>query len=243
MRDARGIWLKRNLDYEIPSVKDLDDALDFTGELREAAKAKVGKFKTSRLFGSQLECSRVKVSDFLADEQYCFDVLKTALWVHFFPNGANHAPNITSVQYSDFAAFNTKSYPHNIRIFSGDDAFLTFSVQRLVRLVDPPTSDFTPPAGATFMAACTAIYQPKVIKQVFPDYPSAERAAGHTAHVVVYIVIAADGTVQNARVVFPTAPAFAAAALTAVRQWRYQPPDCNGTPAPMETYVSVYFVL
>ncbi|MGH9638791.1 MAG: energy transducer TonB [Candidatus Acidiferrales bacterium] len=252
-QNPSGIWLHRNLDYEIPSVKDLDDALSFSAKLRSNVKLHPAKFKTREVLSADLECSRTNINSYLPPgndfqqlvdltiEDFCFDPKQAELRVELFPKGANDAPNLTSVEYSDFAPFGTKEYPRTIRLSSQGDTFLTFSVRRIALLVDPPSSDFKPPADGMFMATCAAPEEPKIIKQALPVYPRDERLAGRNGHVVLYVMIAADGSVKNARVIFSAGPEFDAAALAAVRRWRYQPRSCNGKPTPIEIYVPVYF--
>lgn len=57
-----------------------------------------------------------------------------------------------------------------------------------------------------------------------PVYPAAAAAMGLTGRVVVEILVDETGAVREARVVESTSPLFEAAALTAVRRWRYSRP-------------------
>ncbi len=248
-----GIWQHRNLNYEIPSVVDLDDALGFTWELRYNATLRPGKLKAKRVSGANLKCSRVDVGMYVqqvgnsekvsesSERDFCFDSQEAELKAELYPKGRSRAPNLTAVEYSDFAPFGTKDYARTIRLSSGGKTFLTFSVNRIALLVHPPASDFTPPADGIFMATCAATEMPKLIKKVLPVYPPDEKSAGRNGHVVLYVMIAADGSVKNPRVIFSAGPEFDAAALAAVRQWRYQPRSCNGKPTSFETYITVYF--
>lgn len=241
VQDQSGLWLHRSLNYEVPSVKDLDDALDFSDSLLRDVQFKPGKLKVKNVSGALLDCSRVKLDDGIDDEDFCFDLQQSLLKIVLFPSGATAAPNITSIEYSDFEPFGTKLYPHTVRILSASETFLTFSVQRLALLVRPPASDFAVPAGAMFMAACASAEKVKLIKQALPQYPPDEKSNRRSAHLVLYVLIAPDGSVRNAKVIFPGAADFNSSALAAVRQWRYQPVSCGGTPASVEKYVPVYF--
>jgi TonB family protein len=254
VKTASGIWLHRSLNYEVPSVVDLDNAINFGEQLRRYAKLHPGKFKIRRALGTGVECSRVhtdgfvhQVDDFVhldaSDEDFCFSSGQPVLNTVLFPKGATLAPNLTSIEYSDFVPFGAKLYPHTIRLFSQNDPFLTLSVERLASLVQPRAADFAPPQDALFEATCTDPVKLKLLNQVLPVYPSGEAAAGHTARVILYVLIAADGSVKRAHVVFPAPPDFDAAALAAVRQWRFRPESCSGKPTALERYVIASFRL
>jgi TonB family protein len=255
VKTADGVWLHRSLDHEIPSVTDLDYALSPAEQLRSGAKLRPGKFVVRRVSGADLECSRAttdtsvqKLGDFArlndtSEDDFCFDPQQPILKAEVFPKGAAEAPNISSIEYSDFAPFGDKIFPRAIELTNGGNTFLTISVKRIAELVAPKAGEFAPPKDATFMATCAAPEGPKLIEHSLPAYPPLERAAQHTGHVVLYARIAPDGTVHDAKVVFPAAPDFDTAALAAVSKWRYRPATCSGKPTPEETYITVYFEL
>ena len=70
-------------------------------------------------------------------------------------------------------------------------------------------------------------------------YPPQARAAGVQGHVLVRYDVTAEGRVENARIE-SAAPAgyFEAAALDAVRSWRFRPPLERGKPAAAPNRVS-----
>jgi periplasmic protein TonB len=75
---------------------------------------------------------------------------------------------------------------------------------------------------------------PKPLKaNQIPQYPQQARAEGKTGAVVLEIVILADGTVGNVKVVRGEEP-FASAAVETVKTWRYEPARYKGLP------ISVY---
>jgi len=55
-----------------------------------------------------------------------------------------------------------------------------------------------------------------------------------------YIIIARDGTIQSLNVTSGH-PILAAAAVEAVKQWRYQPYILNGDPVEVDTFITVNF--
>ena len=57
---------------------------------------------------------------------------------------------------------------------------------------------------------------------------------------ILEITIAPDGTIREARIL-RSIPLLDQAALDAVRQWRYEPTQLNGTPVPVIMTVTVSF--
>ena len=82
-----------------------------------------------------------------------------------------------------------------------------------------------------------------VLKTVAPEYPFLARSAGKTGVVHVAVIIGVDGVVTEAKVVSSTDPIFDAAALDAVRQWRYKPAKKGGKPIAMAVTIPVVFQL
>src|SRR6266542_2670813 len=64
---------------------------------------------------------------------------------------------------------------------------------------------------------------PKLREFVEAPYPESEKAAGRTASVILQIAINDKGTVDDAAVVQSAGPAFDAAALLAVKKFRFEP--------------------
>jgi protein TonB len=107
-----------------------------------------------------------------------------------------------------------------------------------------PQSPLPPPApvapqrikqGGTIQAA-------KLDHQTQPLYPILAQQAGIQGVVVLHAVIDDDGNVSELQVVSGH-PLLVQAALTAVKQWRYQPTLLNGEPVEVETTITVSFVL
>ena len=81
---------------------------------------------------------------------------------------------------------------------------------------------------------------PRKTQHVLPQYPELARLAGIGGVVIVQCVIGADGRVVDARVIRGH-PLLDAAALEAVRQWRYEPTRLNGVTVPVVMTVTVTF--
>jgi TonB family protein len=88
------------------------------------------------------------------------------------------------------------------------------------------------------------VQRPKPVKTVRPQYPEAARQLDAEGSVVLQAVIGTDGSVlalQQSRGV--SNPDLIAAAMDAVRQWRYTPALLNGVPVEVATTITVDFHL
>ena len=83
---------------------------------------------------------------------------------------------------------------------------------------------------------------PRKIHDVAPTYPTIARTANVEGMVIIEAVIAADGTVRDARVL-RSVPLLDRAALDAVKQWRYAPTRLGGVAVPVIVTVTVHFRL
>jgi D-alanyl-D-alanine endopeptidase (penicillin-binding protein 7) len=123
----------------------------------------------------------------------------------------------------------------------------------------------TAPAGkVAIQDAVTAPAEPKLVHKVDPAYPAEAKKEGIQGLFVIDIVIGKDGAIKDARVAVsaPTmerlkeleakkgTPAalegdarLAAAALDAVKQWRYEPILMGGKPVEFKATVTVNFKL
>jgi RNA polymerase sigma factor (sigma-70 family) len=84
---------------------------------------------------------------------------------------------------------------------------------------------------------------PVPLKQPPAKYPPDLKQAGTDGQAVIEFVIRADGTVEGARAVNATDPAFAEAARTAVQQWQFKPGQRQGQPVAALMQVPMVFKL
>ena len=109
-----------------------------------------------------------------------------------------------------------------------------------------PDAPPAPPArrveSQTPMRVGGIIRQPQKIHHVAPVYPEIARSARVSGIVILEAVLAEDGTVRDVRVL-RSVPLLDAAALAAVREWRFTPTLLNGTPVAVVMTVTVAFNL
>jgi TonB family protein len=96
----------------------------------------------------------------------------------------------------------------------------------------------TPPSAPVRVGG--NIRTPQRIVDRAPVTPDVARQAGITGVVILEIVIAPDGTVQNAKILH-SIPLLDQAAIDTARQWRYEPTLLNGSPVPVIMTATVNF--
>jgi protein TonB len=85
-----------------------------------------------------------------------------------------------------------------------------------------------------------SVRPPVKLVDVPPVLPEMAVRANVRGIVIVEVTIDVDGTVKDARVL-RSIPMLDAAALEAVRQWRYEPTMIDGKPVPVIMTVTVAF--
>jgi periplasmic protein TonB len=106
----------------------------------------------------------------------------------------------------------------------------------------PSAAPPPPPRPAAPLRIGGNVMAAKIINQTRPIYPQIAKMAHVSGTVVLHAIIAEDGSIQQLSVI--SGPALLQqAALSAVRQWRYQPTTLNGQPVKVDTTISVVFDL
>ncbi|HEY6970264.1 MAG TPA: energy transducer TonB [Candidatus Angelobacter sp.] len=98
------------------------------------------------------------------------------------------------------------------------------------------------PAIIPFTGQQSWMREPELLRRVDPEYPSRARQAGIQGAVVVRAIIDRDGEVTKVMVVGGPQQ-LRAAATDAIREWRYKPYILDGISVPVETTITVNFVL
>ena len=101
----------------------------------------------------------------------------------------------------------------------------------------PPVRTTSPPVRVG-----SVVRAPTKVTHVAPVYPTFARSARVEGTVILEAVIAESGAVQDVRVL-RSVPLLDAAAIDAVRQWRFTPTMLNGEVIPVVMTVTVTFTL
>ena len=106
----------------------------------------------------------------------------------------------------------------------------------------PPPPPVEEPENQVYHVT-SRITPPVLISKVQPDYPPAERRAGREGTVVVTAVVDKDGQLRDPKVIRSVSPVLDAAAIQAVRRWRYRPARLDDRDVAVYTVVRLAFTL
>jgi periplasmic protein TonB len=81
-----------------------------------------------------------------------------------------------------------------------------------------------------------------LIRRINPEYPYIAKISHTQGTVILHAIIGRDGTIQNLQAVSGP-PLLVAAAVNAVKQWRYRPYLLNHEPVEVDTQITVNFTL
>jgi protein TonB len=102
------------------------------------------------------------------------------------------------------------------------------------------TGNLAPPPPAAAVRVGGAIVSPKLLHSTAPIYPSTARQAGITGSVVIIARVDKSGNVASTKVISGPAT-LQAAALLAMRGWKYQPGTLDGVPIETDVTVTIKF--
>jgi TonB family protein len=104
---------------------------------------------------------------------------------------------------------------------------------------NPPT----PPPAPRRIRVGGSVIAAKLIRQVKPDYPASAQKQGIEGTVILRAVIGTSGQILSLKPDNDADPELTSSAMSAVRQWRYQPTLLNGEPVEVVTTITVAFRL
>ena len=106
----------------------------------------------------------------------------------------------------------------------------------------PSAAPGPPPAAAEMIRVGGEVQAARCMACPPPRYPALARMAGVSGVVALAAVIGTDGRVTELRLLSGP-PLLVAAAIRAVRRWRYRPTRLNGKPVSVKTAIRVAFRL
>jgi protein TonB len=124
--------------------------------------------------------------------------------------------------------------------FTHDSGVIAFGYPNAIVSEAPPAPQ--PPPQQSLIHVGGNIRPPQKVADVAPIYPPLALSAGVQGAVILEAVIGEDGSVRDVHVLRSIA-LLDAAALEAVRQWRFIPTLLNGQPVPVVMTVTVAFRL
>lgn len=238
---AGKIWRASNLLYAPYLVFQFSQVMSFPRRLRVRPEEKLKKIKDRRLQGIAEECAGIFPKRTKTPHAFCFDPSTGYLNKEVDPTW------LTTLDFTDYAPVGRNAFPRTLRVFQESQMILQIKVTQLALHPQTAKDAFTPlpgmlsPAGPGCRNA--PIEPPHAIQQIIPRYPAAALQNRIAGAVFMYAEIGSDGIPRGLTILRSPGPQLSNASLTAVRQWRYRPGSCNGSPVEVRTRVDVHFML
>lgn len=124
--DEHNYWQVRTAEYNPLPIQNIDELLDFPGQLNIEKKRKFTKPSKTKKDGAELFCQHAK-EDPIHEETVCFDPSGGELI--FRDNGLSNfqsAGRVSSEQFSDFQGIGAKRFPTSLRGFNEKNFSWTF---------------------------------------------------------------------------------------------------------------------
>jgi TonB family protein len=224
-------WLDRMM--HLPKALSLGPK-DILGKIHEAHKNSV-----------RVLCSAVSSLNRSSERTICIDPgAGTVVEIEYPTHTNSNPPEIDRIQYSDFRKQGDKMIPFHVESSKSGKPVLTLQITEISSDVPPEsTLPLNVPAGSTLWASCGTVKTPELATKIAPVYPSAARTSHQSGNVILYAIVETDGSISNPRVLQSASTMLDAAAIDAVRQWKYTPVSCDGVPVRVETSIEINFYL
>lgn len=171
---------------------------------------------------------------------YCFESGQTVLRMQ----GSTHA---VQAAYANIILMQGRLLAHQLVLFDAQRRVLNAVVDE-TQTISPDAPELVPNQQAKKEPKVERIFrplgvvEPKLIEAVEAEFPESERMqSAREGLVTVRMAVGVDGRVHDAAIVSATSPAFAKEALTAVKQYRFEPARRHGIPVEMDLHVEVRF--
>ncbi len=223
-------WISRNADFR-PRVAYLTSRAFESFFRPEAAPGeKIKSLRKRKEKGVQLQCAQLEMGH--SDRELCFD-----------PSGVLALEEHLNqrFEYDDFGKFGEKFFPHTIRVFEANNEVLSLHMEAPVTPPDQAVS-FDHAASALQMSPCER-WPAEPEKKIPPQYPPQAMQAHQQGTVVLYAVVAGDGSVDKLKVLESAGGNLDKSATDAVRQWKYTPLTCGAASLPSEIEVRINYAL
>jgi TonB family protein len=191
--------------------------------------------RTRRVEGGEERCLEVK-HHVLLSRELCVDPTST------LPAALPHAGDTgDSIEYGDYVGWRDKQIPRSIRSFETGRVAIELKVESVSSNGASADSQLSRPPEGILWESCDNPEPARILEAHHPDYPEAAKAARKEARVIVYLLVAIDGSVRNPQIVKSGGPGFDAATIRAVSRWKFQPAMCGTSPVLSEFTTTVNY--
>jgi len=224
------VWRSPHVPLDFSTLQDLDRLW----QISLPVKAIPGALKKMEVHSAPALCFEAKL-DKGSSRRSCFDP-----GTRLVTSDLLQDPYETrELVFSNYEAFEGEEFPNTVAYMRNGAPF--FEVRDIkVTKAQFETEYFTPPQGASEFDTCRDPQSPRLVKHVAPEYPAIARMSHVRGEVRLMGVIGKEGRLTNLRVISGN-PVLAAAALDALKQWRYVPAMCPSGPVERETQLKIAF--
>ncbi len=236
------VWVKRATDFLPLPVYDLHRALGYGSSLGSPPAVslvrwdikpsdRVKKNYERKEHGEKLACVEIE-SEQKRSSEFCTR------------EGSETLARISSSYGdNDLQPVGEKVFPRLLSFVRDGKAVAKVTVTELTTPGRFAPNAFTPPAGVSPQAGCMNPVSPTILTKKPPQYPESARMQRVQGTVAVHISIGKDGVPAIRRVVDTPGSDLTASSLAALKEWRYEPPTCDGQSVQVETIVEVNYTL
>jgi len=241
VRAAKGYWQTTGLSYQPEIIFQLDRMVHLKDAFTVGSKQRLGKIRNREFAGVGQKCTEVKWTRG-TDRTMCFDEASGTLASIEYPRGENqNPPEVSRIEYGVFNVVGGKLVPHEIRALKDRKVIAVVKVLEITEIGERNPAMFSAPLNAEFWPQCDDMQEAEPLERVQPRYPSSARANHEQGRVILYAVLEVDGSLSHLTIIHRATPDLEAAAVEAVRHWRYKPPACGQTPIRTETSIETDF--
>jgi TonB family protein len=194
--------------------------------------------KNKKSDGVDSTCVDVSSNGPVVERQLCVDPAK-ALPVSVRRSG----PYEEVVKYGDYAAWGGRQVPHSIQLYQNDKKEVDLRVESVASNGAAADSQLSVSEIGFQWESCDNPHPARMLSAPPPQYPESAKQAGKSGMVIVYLVIARDGTVQDLQVLNSPDLELGTESLRAISRWRYRPAMCGASPVLSETTEYVNYSL
>jgi hypothetical protein len=247
------VWRKRNVIDKPFRFHEVSEMLNPAKHLRLSPNAEVKKLWQKDVGGVTAFCIEVSPTDDLWQKDaagkaaispvgiskdshvtLCFDPTSGALL------SAAYSNSLPRFEYEGQVTLGNKVFPKVLRCFEGNELAAEATVLELIKEESQDPAGFAPPAGAEKWPYCDTLEMPRQTGKREIEHPTIAKARKQFGTIICLVEVGTDGLVHDLAVIHARG-LLTEAVKQAVKDWRYTPATCNGSPVPMEVYVSCTF--
>lgn len=195
-------------------------------------KISVGKVATKMLNGQEARCFNAQTADSKRD--LCIEADHPLL--------LRSRASDSSFEFFDYTAAGQQWFPRRVAIHRS--LMANMEIRNISVSFHPiDAARFAIPDQAIEIETCDPVQHPTPISTPEPSYTEKARREGREGTLLVYAVVAKDGTVNNVEVLNPDDAGLDQNTVGIVRTWRFKPAVCEGHPVAAEMLVEMDFRL